>query len=132
MLGLNLLPSRSVWFENELLFSYKKLCQILQEDIVRDSKNFRNTKLHNVKKHTDHLEIVQKDLHNCIQDFCKAKTVYQEEGEDKTNNKILKKNTKRIKPSANTTNTYILALLTANTHQVNTSGIKNKTKLKIN
>ena len=74
-----------------------------------------------MRKHTDHLEIVQRDLQSCIQDFCKAKTAYQEEGEDKTNNKILKKNTKRIKPGANTTNTYILALLTANTHQVTES-----------
>ena len=43
-----------------------------------------------MKKQTDHIEIIQKDLQNCIQDFCKAKTVYQEEGEEKTNNKILK------------------------------------------
>ena len=77
-----------------------------------------------MKKQTDHIEIIQKDLQNCIQDFCKAKTVYQEEGEEKTNNKILKKNTKRIKPSANTTNAYVLALLTANTHQVTLSSEK--------
>ena len=95
--------------------------KVLQDDIVRDSKNFKNKKLQNVKKQTDHMEIIQKDLQNCIQDFCKAKTVYQEEGDDKTNNKILKKNTKRIKPSANTTNAYVLALLTANTHQVTVS-----------
>ena len=95
--------------------------KVLQDDIVRDSKNFKNKKLQNVKKQTDHIEIIQKDLQNCIQDFCKAKTVYQEEGEEKTNNKILKKNTKRIKPSANTTNAYVLALLTANTHQVSLS-----------
>ena len=99
---------------------YEKL-KVLQDDIVRDSKNFKNKKLQNVKKQTDHIEIIQKDLQNCILDFCKAKTVYQEEGEEKTNNKILKKNTKRIKPSANTTNTYVLALLTANTHQVTVS-----------
>ena len=55
---------------------------------------------------------------NCVQDFQKIKNEYKQEGEDKTNNKILKKNKKRIKPSANTTNAYVLAMLTANTHQV--------------
>ena len=71
-----------------------------------------------MKKNTDHLTIVQKDLQTCVQEFQKVKNEFQKEAEDKSNNKILKKNKKRIKPSASTTNAYVLAMLTANTHQV--------------
>ena len=71
-----------------------------------------------MKKNTDHLTIVQKDLQTCVHEFQKVKSEFQKEAEDKSNNKILKKNKKRIKPSASTTNAYVLAMLTANTHQV--------------
>ena len=91
---------------------------MLQEDIIKDSKNFKSSKCQNVKKTTDQLSIVQKDLQNCVQEFQRVKTEYLKEGDDKTNNKILKKNKKRIKPSASTSNAYVLAMITANTHQV--------------
>ena len=94
-------------------------CQVLQEDIIKDSKNFKSCKNNNVKKHIDHLTIVQKDLQTCVQEFQKTKNEYQKEGEEKTNNKILKKNKKRIKPSASTTNAFVLSMVTANSHQVN-------------
>ena len=91
---------------------------MLQEDIIKDSKNFKSSKCQNVKKTTDQLSIVQKDLQNCVQEFQRVKTEYLKEGDDKTNNRILKKSKKRIKPSASTSNAYVLAMITANTHQV--------------
>ena len=92
--------------------------KVMQEDIIRDSKAFKQSKLNNVKKATDHLAIIQKDLQTCVAEYQKVKNSYIQEGEDKSNNKILKKNKKRIKPSANTTNALLLSMITANTHQV--------------
>ena len=89
----------------------------MQEELIKDSKNYKQSKCQNVKKHTDHLIIVQKDLQNCVQDFQKLKVEYKREGDEKTNNKILKKNRKRIKPNASTNNAFVLSMLTANTHQ---------------
>ena len=90
----------------------------MQEDLIKDSKNFKQSKCQNVKKHTDALIIVQKDLQNCVKDFQKIKLEYKKEGDEKTNNKILKKSRKRIKPNASTTNAFVLSLIAANTHQV--------------
>ena len=90
----------------------------MQEDLIKDSKNFKQSKCQNVKKHTDALIIVQKDLQNCVKDFQKIKLEYKKEGDEKTNNKILKKSKKRIKPNASTTNAFVLSLIAANTHQV--------------
>ena len=90
----------------------------MQEDIIKDSKNYKQSKCQNVKKHTDALIIVQKDLQNCVKDFHKIRSEYKNEGDEKTNNKILKKNRKRIKPNASTTNAFVLSMLAANTHQV--------------
>ena len=91
---------------------------MLQEDIIKDSKNFKSSKCQHVKKTTDQLTIVQKDLQNCVQEFQRVKTEYLKEADDKNNNRILKKSKKRIKPSASTSNAYVLAMITANTHQV--------------
>ena len=90
----------------------------MQEDIIKDSKNFKQSKCQNIKKNTDALIIVQKDLQNCVKDFHKIRSEYKNEGDEKTNNKILKKNRKRIKPNASTTNAFVLSMLAANTHQV--------------
>ena len=92
--------------------------KVLQEDIVKDSKAFKQAKINNVKKTTDQLSIVQKDLQTCVLEFQKIKNSYIEEKEDKTNNRILKKRRKKIKPNAGTTNALVLSMLTANTHQV--------------
>ena len=90
----------------------------MQEDLIKDSKNYKQSKCQNVKKHTDALIIVQKDLQNCVKDFNKIRSEYKNEGDEKTNNKILKKNRKRIKPNASITNAFLLSMLAANTHQV--------------
>ena len=95
--------------------------QVLQEDIIADSKNHKQLKTQHVKKNLDHLVIVQKDLQNCVQDYQKVKHIYQEEAglvriEDKAN-KRGRKVCKKVSPSASTTNAYVLSMLTANTHQ---------------
>ena len=97
------------------------LFQVLQEDVVTDSKNFKQQKTQHVKKNIDHLVIVQKDLQNCVQEYQKAKKFYDEEGgntpgEDKQAKKS-RKVCKKVSPSVSTTNAYILSMLTANTHQ---------------
>ena len=60
----------------------------MQEDIIKDSKNFKQSKCQNIKKNTDALIIVQKDLQNCVKDFHKIRSEYKNEGDEKTNNKI--------------------------------------------
>ena len=103
-------------------FSYSLLLfQVLQEDVVTDSKNFKQQKTQHVKKNIDHLVIVQKDLQNCIQEYQKSKKCYDEEGgvtpsEDKEAKKS-RKVRKKEPPCVSTTNAYVLSMLTANTHQ---------------
>ena len=40
---------------------------MLQEELVRDSKGFKQLKNQNIKKNLDQIVIVQRDLQNCVQ-----------------------------------------------------------------
>ena len=43
------------------------MLQVLQEELVRDSKGFKQLKNQNIKKNLDQIVIVQRDLQNCVQ-----------------------------------------------------------------
>ena len=95
--------------------------QVLQEEIVLDSKNFKQQKTQHVKKTIDNLGIVQKDLQNCVQEYQKMRKHYHEEAginnHEENHGKRARRDGKKVQATANTTNAYVLALLAANTHQ---------------
>ena len=71
--------------KNKLIFHKFKFCfihtkysnwphtKVLHEEIVTDSKQFKQQKCQNLKRNLDHLSIVQKDLQSCVMEFQKAK-----------------------------------------------------------
>ena len=51
---------------------------MLQEEVVKDSKLFKQQKTEKVKRSLEQLAMVQRDLQGCVMDLSKAKALYLE------------------------------------------------------